>query len=309
MTQWNDIAKKNILSRDWTAIRNVWAAAAIGLDADEIQDLEDVLEPIVTLDGRPNPFVFSLRGRHVAALHDMVTSLMKCAYVIRATANCYLGGQPTWACVDAYHVSLVACRALLGLLGIAIVRIQDTSCVVDVFPEGVEQVHRAAFKKQGGSVGDPVRIFYRTRSSLVEQSAMWALLIRALRVADLPASIQESFETIIKLEAGFGRPRNDILYRNSSWIYEPDLRQPLTLLKVQDDIFSFANLDDFFLLEKDASFAFCNLLIRVLVNLVGDVHATSGADLIPSSYANWMWKFTGFGAQSLRVLSTTAFEA
>src|SRR5215204_6495114 len=126
-------------------IRNVWTAAALKYDSSAASDLSQILEPIVgpNFDKRQHVSLLDFEGGAVAAFHDMAAALARCAYVLRVVGNCLVGGQPTWASVDAYHFSMVACRALLGLLGIHFVHIQNTRCVLDVFPEGkLEQVKK-----------------------------------------------------------------------------------------------------------------------------------------------------------------------
>src|SRR5262249_7154006 len=135
---WDLLSKNHILSRDWTSIKNIWSAAASGFDASEMLDLANVLGPIVgeDFDQRESVSVFEFSGRHVAGFHDAAAAFYKCAYVLRSVGNCLLGGQPTWAAVDAYHFSFLAGRALLALLGVHFVQIKDTYCVLDLFPEG-----------------------------------------------------------------------------------------------------------------------------------------------------------------------------
>src|SRR6202034_1452761 len=124
---------------DWTSIRNIWSAAASGFDSSDIIDLADILDPIVgaDFDKRENVTVFEFAGKHIAAFHDAAAAFYKCTYVLRTVGICLLGGQPTWAAVDAYHFSFLAGRTLLALLGIHLVQVKDSYCVLDVFPEGI----------------------------------------------------------------------------------------------------------------------------------------------------------------------------
>ena len=105
---------------------------------------------------------------------------------------------------------------------------------------------------------------------------MWLILLRALRVAVLPSLVEKDVEKICELGEGFARSRNDILYRNSAWLYEEDFRNPTISVAINDDIHSYEDLADFFANERDANFAFGGTLVRVLLALNHDVETQSG---------------------------------
>jgi hypothetical protein len=205
-------------------------------------------------------------------------------------------GQPTWASLEAYHCSLVFCRAILGLLGIGFVRIRDTNCVVDLFPVGSSKDARKRFHREFGPYDTPARLFFRKRGSLIEQSGMWAVLVRSLRVASLPQSTEECRDIILNLESGFGRGRNDILYRNQPWPYAPDLQWPVTFIKINDDISSYEDLTEFFTRNRDSNFCFCKLMISLAITLLNEVIADAPNVLLPSCYGSQVAKFTDFSS-------------
>lgn len=297
LPNWETIANKQIVGRDWATIRNVWTAAALRYDPSSASDLSQILDPIVSpnFEKRPHISVLEFEGGNVAAFHDAASVLLKCAYVLRTVGNCLVGGQPTWASVDAYHFSLLACRALLAFLGIHIVHIQNTRCVLDIFPQGkLDQVRRKFRKAYPGSQ-NPARLIFRIHGSVIEQRALWLLLLRALHVTDLPAKVQKDADLVRGLGEGFGRSRNEMLYGNSQWLFPEDASQPTIGITINDDIYSYAGDHKlFFADQRDANFAFSATLIRLLIALTSDVQAQSGVNILQTSYAPCLVSFDGF---------------
>ena len=95
---------------------------------------------------------------------------------------------------------LLGCRTLLALLGVHFIHIQDTRCVLNVFPQGsLDQIIRR-FQKDNPGAQEPARLMFRTRGSLIEQRAMWTILLRVLNVAKLPAAVKKDTDAIVELE-------------------------------------------------------------------------------------------------------------
>lgn len=45
---WETLANKQIVGRDWTTIRNVWAAAALRYDLSSASDLSQLIDPVIS---------------------------------------------------------------------------------------------------------------------------------------------------------------------------------------------------------------------------------------------------------------------
>lgn len=305
---WEKLAD-NVPGRDWAVIRNVWSAAAPGFEQKYASDLSSVLDPIIgsNFKDRPHVSVFEFVGGDIAAFHDMAAALHKCAYVLRSVGNCLIGGQPTWASVDAYHFSLLACRAILGLLGIHFVQIVRTRCVLDIFPQGRLPQVVNNFKKSNRGIRHPARLIFRKHDTLVEQSAMWTLLVRALNVAVLPPALRIDIEAICKIGEGFGRSRNEMLYGNE-WPYKEDLYCPNIKISINDDMHSYQSIDDVFSSERDANFALAKILARIVMTLASDICAQAGVDLFGTSYGIFFSKFSGFEVAKLDALYATLYR-
>lgn len=307
---WERLARNHIPGRDWEEIRGVWSAAARGFEPEQLSDLSETLSPMLAADfgSRESVSVFSIKGIQVSAFQDVAAILLKSTYVLRAVAACLLNGQPTWAAVDAYHFSFLSCRALLALLGIHLVQIADLTCVLDVFPTGRLDQTIKKFRKQYGSLENPVRLIFQERSRYIEQSAMWAILVRALNTATLPVGLRNDLDKVTELSAGFGRMRNELLYRNSSWLYVEDFGRPTCDVHIEDDIHSYDDLSSFFSNNKGAIFAFAAVFARVLFALVSEVQAQSGVNLLPTSYGPCLVKFPGFKQEKLQSLFATIYR-
>jgi hypothetical protein len=307
---WELLARNHIPGRDWKFVSNIWAAAALGFELASISELSQDIEPIVGpgFERRATVSVFEFPDGHVAAFHDAAVALSKCAYVLRTVGNCLLGGQPTWASVDAYHFSLLGCKTLLAFLGVHFVHVRDTRCVLDVFPQGDLEQTKRRFRNDNPGAQNPARLIYRAQGALIEQRAMWAILLRILYVTKLPAKLDKDIDAIRQLGAGFGRSRNDMLYGNSHWLYEEDFRRPSNSIAIQDDIYAYSNLEDFFSDQRDANFAFAAVLVRILLALIADIEARSGISLLQTSYGPCLGKFDGFDFTKLNALFATMYR-
>jgi hypothetical protein len=296
MSDWITFAKNNVPSRDWSQICRAWKTAAIGFEYGTEFSLEDSINGILgqDFDAETSSTVFSMSGHEVSALHDAAESALRGVYILAATKNCLAAGQPSWASLDAYHCSLVFCRALLGLLGIYFVRINDTNCAVDVFPEGTDARLRKKFRQQFRDVEFPIRLFFRKRGSLIEQAGMWALLVRTLRMASLPASLDHEKAAILGIKEGFGRARNDILYTNYDWPFAPDLLRPVTFLDLRDDLAELTDVDKLFSERRDGNFALCRAMVSLTIGLISDVGLDAELILATSRYGEQALSFRSF---------------
>ena len=210
--------------------------------------------------------------------------------------------------MDAYHFSFLSCRALLALLGIHFVQVVDTTCVLDVFPRGRLDQVKKQFDRENRGVVNPARLSFQERSRFTEQSAMWVMLIRALNSAAMPAELERDLGMITTLGAGFGRARNDVLYRNVSWIYEEDFMRPTCGVAINDDIHAYADVANFFLDQRDANVAFAAIFARVLFALTFNIQDQSGVNLLPTSYGPCLARFPGFGFRKLDDLFSSLYR-
>ncbi|WP_156376159.1 hypothetical protein [Methylobacterium sp. Leaf117] len=306
---WQLLAKNHLGGRSWSSIRQTWGTAALGFDLDEIQDLSLALDPILrpNFDDREKVSVFSFPGGRIAAFGDAVSASVKAAYVLRGAGNCLLGGQPTWAAIDAYHFSFVAARALLGLLGVHLVHVHDTFAALDVFPEGETQRAQTEFSRQYRNYTDPARLIYRKRSDTIAQRDIWVILVRILRVTTFDAAIQPSIDLIIELGAGFSSARNDVLYQNIAWLYKEDYITPTIPDVINDDPFILAATDRFFE-EKDSSFAFAMLMLKVMRSLITSIETIGGSNIIPTSYGECFRSFSGFDQTKLHPVYSVIYR-
>ena len=299
-TDWPRLAKNHLANRAWSSVANTWGNAAIGFDISQVQDLSELLDPILGpgFEDRDNVSVFNFPGRYVAAFMDVSAATIKAAYILRTAGNCVLAGQPTWAAIDAYHFSFVAARALLALLGVHLIQINDSYAVLDVFPEGETERTKKQFKRDYPQLTDPSRLILRTRSSIIEQRAIWVILVRMLKSTTFDPGMQVTIDRIIELGHGFSSTRNDVLYRNKAWLYSEDFIAPGSPTSINDDPFLLATKDNFFD-ERDSSFAFAMLMLKVVRSLVEYVEAQTGSNIIPTSYGDCFRRFSGFDLPKL----------
>lgn len=85
-----------------------------------------------------------------------------------------------------------------------------------------------------------------------------------------------------------------MLYGNTQWLYAEDFLEPTRGVRLQDDIHSYEDLTDFFADQRDANFAFAALLVRIMLALVKDIEAQSGATLLTTAYGPCFSRFSSF---------------
>ncbi len=309
MSNWQLLAKNHLGNRAWSSVSAAWSAASIGFDLKQTQDISDAVGPILTPDfeKRANMSVFNFRGSRVAGFMDAATATAKSAYVLRSAGNCLLGGQPTWAAIDAYHFSFVAARALLAMLGVHLVHICDTFAILDIFPEGETDRERSLFRKQYPTLSDPCKLIFRSRSAPIEQRAIWTILLRLLRTTTFDVSMQSTVSRICELGEGFSGTRNDILYKNNSWLYDEDYTTPWLPEKINNEVSSQESAERFFG-ERDSSFAFATLMHSIVKALVDSIEKLGGTDIIPTSYGACFKRFESFNPDNLRALFSSVYR-
>jgi hypothetical protein len=308
-TSWEVLSKNHLPDRDWKTISAAWIAAGIGYEPTISSPLpQSVVSALARELGQGSTKeVFEFAGGTVPAFQDLSVAVSKSAYLLRCAGNCLVSGQPTWASVDAYHFSLLGCRALLSLLGVHVVEVSGTQCVLDIFPEGAKPQVVKKFRRQHRGMSYPATLICRTRGTQIQQHDMWTILLRVLRVTSFPSAIMDDIETVLELKEGFSRARNDVMYGNEVWLYEEDFWAP-SLVNVNDDIRTYASLSTAFLDERDANFAFAALLARIIAALVLDIQSNGGVDIVPTSYGRCLQDFPGFAATALDGLYAGVFK-
>ena len=98
------------------------------------------------------------------------------------------------------------------------------------------------------------------------------------------------------------RPNDAMTVTRPAFSNDEDYSKPSRSADIEDDIHAYRDLDDLFLNQRDANFAFAAVLIRVLLVLVSDIEAGSGTSLLQTSYGPCLAKFDGFDCAKLDAL-------
>ena len=170
-------------------------------------------------------------------------SALRGAYLFGNVRNCLSAGQPTWASLEAYHCSLVFVAPFSGswVSVLCVLRIRIASLIF--FRQGPQRIHKGGFAEFLVLTRAQLACFFASGEALSSRVGCGLFSVRTLRVATLPASLERTKNVILNLDGGFGRSRNDILYRNQSWPFSPDLQWPLSMLDINDNLFSYTDRD------------------------------------------------------------------
>lgn len=154
---------------------------------------------------------------------EIAIAAAKYLHVLRLTRSRAQSGAVTWSSTDAHHLTLLAIRAWLATLGIAVCSVKPRTYLVDFRPElGPPQI-RKKFKKNHSLAKEPVRIFAPQKKQL-EQKELFALFNRALRTVDFDLTQEDRVNWLKAANIGSHSPaRNSLLYRTDFWIWHDDL--------------------------------------------------------------------------------------
>jgi hypothetical protein len=296
-TDWETLARNHIPERGWDDILNEWRAAGFPDELDELFVLSAATEAIAreALIGATQPFVFSFPGKFVAGFNDTLASALKSANVLQCARDSFFSGYASWASVEAYHVALLAAKALLGMLGVYIVKIGEYFCVLDVFPFGREARDRRNFAKQHGNPIDPAKLIFRAKGDPIEQRHIWTVLRRVLRVTSFGAGEERYASTLLSIkDKGLGRSRNETLYQNVGWPFDFDLLSRGAPIRLRDDISEYDLSEDILVSTPDASFALAKLLTDFTAALLKQVLETTRISERGAYHLSEMLRFQGF---------------
>lgn len=156
-----------------------------------------------------------LHGLRSAQLHEAIYVLHKAANVLVASHQQVRGGLPTWSIATAYQSAFFSMEALLMLLGISIVEVNNKTIVIDIWPE----VDSKASKKEKAlyKLGSEIQYIAHSR---IEHYHRWAILKRVLRtLSDSPLS-NDFINAICEIDdKKFAKQRNRLHYSNT-WIFD-----------------------------------------------------------------------------------------
>ena len=214
-TDYSQKANK-IDDRDWLVIRISWI--------DHVPDFsepgsppESLLAELPALDEKvasipktqTKIIEDNLPGLRQGVLHEGIYLFHKAAHTFGASLVHVERGMCTWSLSSAYHSAYFAMKAILCLLGVAIVESQRGNFLIDVWH--TPDKHRRRKKP-------PVVFIYN--SGKIEHGQLWACFQRALKKTINCESIcgQLFLSHLTDLDPEqFARQRNDLHYQTNAW--------------------------------------------------------------------------------------------
>lgn len=216
-----DTQTKRISARDWNDIFPNWINASAELSIDVPgQAPDETLADLFTLETafKSVPLHGEARlavpGLPPTALHEAIFLLHKAANVLTSAQQGMAKGLPTWSIPTAYQSAFFSMEAVLLLLGVSVVEIDNKTMIVDLWPD----VEPRASKKVKASykIGAEAHFLHVTR---VEHYHRWAILKRVLRMlvnAPISGALINALEDVD--DKAFARQRNRLQYR-TSWVF------------------------------------------------------------------------------------------
>lgn len=157
----------------------------------------------------------ALPGNRAAVLHEAIYMLHKAVHVEMEVADAIVKGRQTWGYVNGYQGALFALTAVLGFLGVSILRDPGGSegvLMADVWPE-------EALSGRGLSSGYEQE-FKVVRFRELDHYQKWALLKRMLRQTTFTkqsySELTATFEKVGDRE--YASHRNQVNYVSTAWL-------------------------------------------------------------------------------------------
>lgn len=153
-----------------------------------------------------------------ALFHQSVFSVHAAVRISCAATEQATDGLPTWSISTAYHASMLALRALVGLCGIAYMETEGTNLLMDALPAAKKGERKRRRPVLSGSVNEVQLI----KVERMEHKHWWLLFQRLLRSS---ANLFDRWTYPIDSELArcnasvLSRHRNELHYRGA-WYYD-----------------------------------------------------------------------------------------
>jgi hypothetical protein len=218
---------KKIASRRWQELRAAWLAHVLpdgypeGVETTEVRDLPHLLQEVHS-GPRDHPRQCPMvDGLPPLVLAEAVILLQKAVHVLGA-CQVHVGvGMCSWSLASGYQSAVFAAHAILRLLRVATLQLDRSHHVLDLWPETLTR---------RSTRGDDVLIITLDGPRL-EHRPLWGLLLRLLRVAEVPTDIWPT-EVVSEVRdvavEDFAYQRNTLHYQLQRWPL-PDLRECLVV--------------------------------------------------------------------------------
>lgn len=228
---------KRLSHRNWADVKNAWLPHVAQLTLAQPGQAPDAplsefhaLAPIAPQVPQDGEYRCDVSGFRTALLHEGIYLLHKAANVLVASQTQVTEGLPTWSIATAYQSTFFSMEALLKLLGVTVVEVNNKTLLLDVWPTA----EQAASKKVKAlyKLGSEIQCVHHSR---LEHHHRWAILKRVLRTLNNSPINQLVINAIDSIDdKDFARQRNRLHYSNE-WAFN-DLHSyysPLTYCRFQ----------------------------------------------------------------------------
>jgi hypothetical protein len=219
---------KKIVARDWTDLRDEWIDYIPQMSGPwplpeheliELPSLLDAVKDVRNSNQKRIQFDEDIEGFREALLHEAVATFHKACNVLSAGASNGQDGFRTWGRSSAYHAAFFGMRAVLSILGIALVQQRELGTSwfqVDTWVKK-DRRPRSPTESQFGTL-------ILQRGGGVEHKELWQVYSRMLRIVKVPKAIWPlmdddplGLKTIEPAECS--RIRHRIHYRAAGWLF------------------------------------------------------------------------------------------
>lgn len=226
--EWCERKGAKLRSRSWLQVRDAWLAYLPTIDAvgeapeerlADLTTLQKAAEEVNKEKEESKEFSEEIGGLRQGILAEALFVLHKAANVLGCAQVHVSRGLCSWSLSSAYHAAFFGMKAILQLLGIAVVEIKGSTYLIDAWAEPKKKPN----KKQ--SLLGPSYVVLIQKVSRAEHRHLWIWFQRMLRVSDVPATTWP-VGCVDQLKAhdnrAFAGQRNKLHYTTTNWPF-PDL--------------------------------------------------------------------------------------
>lgn len=209
--------------RKWSLLRGGWCDfdPVVGPGQPPLPTLSGYLQSSGVMPGElKNRFTDTESPRESIpgiTLSEAFYWLHKAIHVLGAAESNIQAGCPTWSLSSAYQAAYFAARSILGLLGVSTGELGRITVATDIC-RNIQGTKPQRLQELGPFLPDA---HFRSPGFFFQQSHIWQLFQRVLRVSDIQAVPSDWTNFIIGLDSGdLTRQRHSLHYQVDYWVLD-----------------------------------------------------------------------------------------
>jgi hypothetical protein len=216
---------EQFVKRSWEQIRDWWLGYVPPIDipgippAGVIDELESVRRAISEMKKEQPKGYPEVIGLREGVLAESICLVHKAAHVLGASQVHFEHGLCSWSLMSAYQAAFFACKAVLGLLGVTYVEVENRTFLIDIWSE---RKNLSKTKRKTLALSHTCEAWF-VPSRRVEHRPLWYWFQRMIQKSAVPGHVwaEGCVKALAEADcADFSRQRNSMQYVTTYWPLE-----------------------------------------------------------------------------------------